>query len=141
MAKNRQYTPANLSAKLLRIRHTLGLSQSQLLRHMSAQHSHTAARISEYESGTRTPSLLILMAYARVARVPLEILIDDDAFLPNRLPGDFVFARYNRKQRTQTPILAAARKESKGINCKVNTLPQDASMSSFDIMRWVVGGV
>ena len=141
MAKNRQYTPANLSAKLLRIRHTLGLSQSQLLRHMSAQHSHTAARISEYESGTRTPSLLILMAYARVARVPLEILIDDDAVLPNRLPGDFVFARYNRKQRTQTPIPARCSPGIERDKCKVNTLPQDASMSSFDIMRWVVGGV
>jgi hypothetical protein len=51
------------------------------------------------------------MAYARVARVPLEILIDDEAVLPNRLPGNFVFARYNQKQRTQPPIPAAARKE------------------------------
>ena len=73
------------------------------------------------------------MAYARVAQVPLEILIDDEAVLPNRLPGNFVFARYKRKQGTQTPIPAAARKESKGLNCKVNTLLQDGSMSSFDI--------
>jgi len=118
MAKNRQYTPANLSAKLLRIRHTLGLSQSQLLRQMSAQHSHTPARISEYESGIRTPSLLILMAYARVARVPLEILIDDDAFLPNRLPGDFVFARYKRKQRAQSPIPGRCAQGIEGINAR-----------------------
>lgn len=141
MGKNRQYTPANLPAKLFRIRHDLGLSQSQLLRLMSAHHSHSSARISEYEAGTRTPSLLILMAYARVARVPLEVLIDDEAILPNRLPGNFVFARYKRKKPTQIPIPAAARKKSEGMSSKVNTLPQDASMSSFDIMRWVVGGV
>lgn len=141
MGKQPQYRPSNLPAKLLRIRHDLGLSQSQLLLYLGAKHSHKGARISEYESGTRTPSLLILMAYARAARVPLEVLIDDEAVLPNRLPSTFVFARYKRKQRAQTPILGAAHKKSNAMSFKVNKLPQDSSMSSFDIMRWVVGGV
>jgi hypothetical protein len=70
-------------------------------------------------------------------RGSLEILIDDEAVLPNRLPSNFVFARYKTEATHPTPIPAAARKESKGMNCKVNTLPQDASMSSFDIIRWV----
>jgi len=35
------------------------------------------------------------------------------------------------------PLLARNRRDK----CKVKTLPQDASMFSFNIMRWVVGGV
>jgi len=75
------------------------MSQSAMLRQLGAEHSlQTArARISEFESGTREPSLLILLAYARVARIHLEILIDDEATLPNKLPGNFNFDRYKKK--------------------------------------------
>ena len=38
----------------------------------------TAARLSEYEGGTREPNLLFILAYSRVAHVPVEYLIDDD---------------------------------------------------------------
>jgi len=38
-----------------------------------------------------------LLAYAYVARVHLEILIDDEATLPKNLPGNFNFARYKQK--------------------------------------------
>jgi hypothetical protein len=37
------------------------------------------------------------LAYARVARVHLETLIDDEATLPQKLPGNFNFARYKQK--------------------------------------------
>jgi hypothetical protein len=57
----------------------------------------SAARISEYESGTREPSLWMLLAYGRVARVHVEALIDDDATLPDELPGSFIFNRYKKK--------------------------------------------
>lgn len=141
MGKKQQYRPNNLAAKLLRIRHDLGLSQSQLLRRMSAEHSHSSARISEYESGTRTPSLLILMAYARAAQIPLEILIDDEAVLPNSLPSNFNLARYKRQQCAAARLLATARREWKPKRSTANNLPHDTIMSSFQIMRWVVGGV
>ncbi len=127
MGTQPQYRPKQLPAKLLQIRRALGLSQSEMLRRLAVDHSLSLARISEYESGTRTPSLLILMAYGRVARVPLEVLIDDEAILPDRLPGNFVFARYKRTQRTHTPIPTVARKDCEGMNSKVNTLPQDPS--------------
>ena len=89
--------PKNLARKLLQIRNTLGLSQSQMLRHLGAADSLSAARISEYESGVREPSLWMLLAYGRVARVHVEALIDDEAALPDTLPGSFNFNRARRK--------------------------------------------
>jgi hypothetical protein len=38
----------------------------------------TSARISEYEHGTREPNMLTLLAYARLAGVPLEQIVDDN---------------------------------------------------------------
>jgi hypothetical protein len=48
-------------------------------------------RISEYERGKREPSLWVLLAYARVARIHLEDLVDDDIALPASLPGDVIY--------------------------------------------------
>jgi transcriptional regulator with XRE-family HTH domain len=41
--------------------------------------------ITRYESGNRVPSLLVLLAYSRVASISLEILIDDELILPKNL--------------------------------------------------------
>jgi transcriptional regulator with XRE-family HTH domain len=72
--------PQHLAAKLLAIRQRLGLSQSELIAKLRRDFS--TARISEYEKGTRVPSLLTLLAYAKVARVRVEVLIDDTLSLP-----------------------------------------------------------
>ena len=48
-------------------------------------------RISEYERGKRQPSLWVLLAYARVAGIHLEDLIDDAIDLPAKLPGDVTY--------------------------------------------------
>jgi transcriptional regulator with XRE-family HTH domain len=42
-------------------------------------------RISEYESGKREPLLVILLRYARVAGVHMEVLADDELDLPEKL--------------------------------------------------------
>ena len=97
MGSKPKFTPKKLAGKLLQIRKALGLSQSEMLRRLSAEHSFSAARISEFETGTREPSLWILLAYGRAARVHLETLIDDEAALPQKLPGNFNFARYKQK--------------------------------------------
>lgn len=90
--------PENLGRKLFQIRNTLGLSQTEMLQRLGVEGSFSAARISEYESGVREPSLWILLAYASVARVHLEYIIDDDAILPDKLPGTFNYHRFKRKQ-------------------------------------------
>jgi hypothetical protein len=46
---------------------------------------------------TREPSFLTLFAYGRVAQIHVEILIHDEASLPDRLLGDFDFARYKQE--------------------------------------------
>jgi transcriptional regulator with XRE-family HTH domain len=75
--------PEHLSAKLLAVRQNLKLSQSELIAKLGRDLS--TGRISEYESGTRIPSLLTLLAYSKVARVRVEVLIDDKLELPERL--------------------------------------------------------
>ena len=98
MGSKPQQRPKKLGQKLLQIREALGLSQSQMSRHLTAERSlHTArSRISEYESGAREPPLAILLAYGHIAQIHLESLIDDDAALPDKIPGDFDFSRYKR---------------------------------------------
>ena len=83
MAKKRaRERPARLAEKLLQIRNTLGLSQSEMLRRIGKGESGHRNFISDYERGVRLPSLLELLAYARAAGVSVEILIDDDLDLP-----------------------------------------------------------
>jgi len=97
MGSKPKYSPKRIGKKLLQIRKALGLSQSEMLPRLGIEHSFSAARISEYETGAREPSLWVLLAYGRVARIHLEILIDDEAALPPKLPGNFIFARYKQK--------------------------------------------
>jgi hypothetical protein len=77
-----------------------------MLRHLGAADVLTAARISEYESGSREPSLWMLLAYGRVGRVHVEALIDDEATLPDKLPGNFIFERYKQKPTQKTALVA-----------------------------------
>jgi transcriptional regulator with XRE-family HTH domain len=76
-----------LAEKLLQIRLTFGLSQTEMLRRLGAEDMVLYNRISEYERGIREPPLPILLRYARLAAVPTEVLIDDDLDLPANLPG------------------------------------------------------
>ena len=85
--------PANLSRKLRQIRINLKLSQSDMVRRLGFGDSFHAGRISEYESNTREPSLVVLLAYARLARVHLEDIVDDAIDLPGRLPGRVIYDR------------------------------------------------
>lgn len=85
--------PVNLSRKLREIRIGLKLSQAQMVRRLGFGDSFHVGRISEYESNIREPSLLVLLAYARVARVHLEDIVDDAIELPTRLPGTIIYDR------------------------------------------------
>ena len=70
-----------LPAKLLAVRKHLGLSQSQLACRLSSLDIHYN-RVSEYERGRRTPNLLLLLDYARLAGIHIDDLVDDDIDLP-----------------------------------------------------------
>ena len=78
--------PKRLSEKLLQIREGLGLSQSELVRHLGLTGIISRAKISEFERSEREPTLLVLLEYARAAGVCMDVLVDDKANLPKKLP-------------------------------------------------------
>ena len=77
--------PKRLAEKLRQIRLALGLSQTEMLKRLGLEEDMKYARISEYETGQREPSLLTLLEYSRVAGIHMEVLADDDVDLPARL--------------------------------------------------------
>ena len=88
MGSRAREKPARLAEKLIQIRHTLDLSQDGMIRRMGVAEKITREDISKYERGLREPSLIVLLEYARAARVSMEILVDDNLDLPKRLSVD-----------------------------------------------------
>jgi len=78
--------PRRLAAKLLRIRQALDLTQEQMLAALRLDEKVFSSAISGYELGTREPPLLVLLKYARLAGICMEVLVDDELGLPARLP-------------------------------------------------------
>jgi transcriptional regulator with XRE-family HTH domain len=84
MGTSRRPRPARLAVKLKAIRTNLDLTQEQMVERLaSAKVSLRPGHISEYESDRREPPLPVLLAYARIARVSMEVLVDDELELPN----------------------------------------------------------
>lgn len=79
--------PARLAEKLRRIRMALGLSQSEMVKHLGVKDEIIYTKISHYELGTREPPLKVLLKYAQVAGVWVDVLIDDEFDLPEKLPS------------------------------------------------------
>ena len=76
-----------LGEKLLRIRKELDISQDRMPDRLGRPDLHPG-RISEYEQNKREPSLSTLLAYARLACVHLEDIVNDGVELPDTLTGD-----------------------------------------------------
>lgn len=89
--------PERLAEKLLQIRLAFGLSQAELWRRLELQDLIAFKQISTYELGTREPTLIVLLRYARLARVNAEVLIDDELELPEKLPGSTNHEEIKRK--------------------------------------------
>ena len=78
--------PARLAEKLTYIRRTLNLSQDGIIRRLGLEDKLAREEVSKYERGLRTPSLLVLLKYARAAGLTVDDLIDDKINLPDELP-------------------------------------------------------
>ena len=74
--------PKRLAEKLLKIRTDLGISQDDLIERLGLKGEVFSASISQYERGIREPSYIVLLKYARLARISTDILIDDELNLP-----------------------------------------------------------
>jgi len=87
MGRGARLKPQRLAEKLLQIRLALGLSQSDMLRRLGFDEDIWYTQISGYELGRSVPPLPILLQYARVANVLMEVLADDELDLPETLPS------------------------------------------------------
>ena len=72
--------PKRLAGKLLRIREALGLSQQEMAKRLGNE--VTNKNISKYERARSVPPIEVVLAYARLANVKMEQIVDDDLDLP-----------------------------------------------------------
>lgn len=85
MGQRRRPRPKCLAAKLRDIRLRLDLTQEQMAERLKEiEPPPQPGHISEFEHGRREPSLLYLLAVARLAGVMVETLIDDQLTLPKK---------------------------------------------------------
>jgi transcriptional regulator with XRE-family HTH domain len=80
MGRSRRNKPLLLSHKLLAIRKRLRMSQTQMARALGLTVHYSA--VSNFELGTREPDLLVVLRYARLAGIPMEVIVDDQLSLP-----------------------------------------------------------
>ena len=87
MGRASREKPLRLAEKLRQIREALGLSQDGILIKLGYQDSSiNRSSISGFELGLREPPLPILLKYARLANVIVDVLIDDEVNLPDQIP-------------------------------------------------------
>lgn len=80
--------PQKLAQKLLTIRRAFKESQNSLLRRLELSDELSQSDVSAFERGTREPPLEILLKYAQAAGVWIDVLVDDELDLPERLPAN-----------------------------------------------------
>ena len=80
--------PERLAEKLLLIRQKTdgGLSQGEMLKYLEMEDEFDRERISKYERGILEPPWYVLIKYAEIANVWLEVLVKDELYLPEHLP-------------------------------------------------------
>lgn len=83
--RDRRGTQELLPEKLIAIREFLSFGEVEMAESLSSDVTSQSGeprnikpgRISEYENGRLEPNLLVLVAYARLGRVHLELIADD----------------------------------------------------------------
>jgi transcriptional regulator with XRE-family HTH domain len=88
MGSASRQSPEFLARKLRKIREVVdgGLSQEELVSRLGLTDEIDRTYISKYEAGVLEPPLKVLLRYAEVAGVYLEVLADDSLELPANLP-------------------------------------------------------
>ncbi len=80
---NRRAMPKKLGKKMRQIRENLGMSQRQIVEALNYKDTPLrASQISQYENGQREPTMMLVLAYARLAGISTDVLIDDKLKLP-----------------------------------------------------------
>jgi transcriptional regulator with XRE-family HTH domain len=87
MGKASRHKPKFLGEKLRRIRLALDLSQGGMLRLLGIEEEGYRNYISDFENDKREPSLPVLLRYAQIANVWVDVLINDELDLPKKIPS------------------------------------------------------
>ena len=77
---HKRHRPNRLAEKLLQIRKALGLTQKEMAERLSKQAGVkiTNRNVSKYERDKSVPYIEIVLAYARLANVEMNQIVDDD---------------------------------------------------------------
>lgn len=87
MGKASRQKPKYLGEKLRRIRFALDVSQGGMLKLLGIEEEGYRNYISDFENNKREPSLPVLLRYAQIANVWVDVLINDELDLPEEIPG------------------------------------------------------
>ena len=83
MAHGKQERPKRLAEKLLKIRTKLGLSQTGMADALEKQGvKSNSSYIAKYELERRMPGVLTIRAYAKIARISMDVIVGDELELP-----------------------------------------------------------
>lgn len=105
MGRNQQSRPKKLSTKLRSIRNSLGLNKREMtdrLKEFAPTERLGSGHVHQYEDGSRLPSYLILLAYARSVEISTDVLIDDKLEMPEigmKVTSDWIMDRNMGKGR------------------------------------------
>lgn len=116
--KRRRPRPIYLHVKLRQIREAYGLSQSEMVSRLGLTHELHPSEISAFERDpvnkwSREPALPYLLQYARAAGVTVEMLIDDELELPDRLSPDPSHGLVKKRREASAKKTAKSRKQRK----------------------------
>jgi hypothetical protein len=96
MGTRARETPARLAEKLVQIREGLELSQDGMVRRMGVTEKDHSGRYFEIRARSVPTVLVVVLEYARAAKVAMEVLVDDGMDLPKSLIGK---SKQNRTKR------------------------------------------
>jgi transcriptional regulator with XRE-family HTH domain len=83
VGQNKRPIPAKLGRKLRAIRKHLDLTGVELIKRLDCPSIPlNSSSINKYEKNLRDPSSIVLLHYARLVKIPVDVLIDDELDLP-----------------------------------------------------------
>ena len=86
-ASRKRYIPARLGEKFLQIRTAFNLTQQSMLERLGLPPEFSQSNISAYERGTKEPPIFVIMKYAEIANIWIDVLVRDSLDLPNIIPS------------------------------------------------------
>jgi transcriptional regulator with XRE-family HTH domain len=115
MGSRKRPRAARLHEKLRQIREAYGLSQAEMVSRLGLSDELKQSDVSAFErepsdKWSREPALPHLLRYARLAGVNVEVLIDDEEELPDKLAPDPLHGTVRRSSKKARKTLKKSKK-------------------------------